>query len=49
MMGTDGVWLAFPISDVGGGILASFLLRREFRDLDRFMLREEPEGELNQA
>ncbi len=31
--GLDGVWLAVPISDFGGFLLAVWFLRREFRRL----------------
>ena len=29
--GTDGVWMAIPLSDLGGGIMAAWFLKREFR------------------
>ncbi|MEA4877117.1 MATE family efflux transporter [Aminobacterium sp. MB27-C1] len=40
LLGTDGVWLAFPFSDVGGGLFGAFLLRRQFRDFERFRVEE---------
>ena len=33
LLGTDGVWMALPLSDLGGGILGAWLLKREFRIL----------------
>lgn len=38
LLGTDGVWMAFPISDVGGGLLAAFLLKRQFQYLERYRI-----------
>jgi Na+-driven multidrug efflux pump len=34
-LGTDGVWLSFPISDLLSTILTVFLLRRLFRKFKR--------------
>jgi len=31
LMGVDGVWLSFPIVDVGGGILGWYMVRAEMR------------------
>lgn len=30
LLGTDGVWLAIPLSDLGGGLLGAWFLKREF-------------------
>jgi putative MATE family efflux protein len=31
LIGTDGIWLALPLSDLGGALTGSWFLRREFR------------------
>jgi Na+-driven multidrug efflux pump len=30
LLGTDGVWMALPLSDLGGGLLGAWFLKREF-------------------
>ncbi|MDD2452749.1 MAG: MATE family efflux transporter [Aminobacteriaceae bacterium] len=31
LLGTDGIWLSIPLSDLGGGIIGAWFLKREFR------------------
>lgn len=35
LFGTDGVWMSFSASDLGGGAMGAWLLRREFRRFRR--------------
>ena len=40
LIGTDGVWISIPLSDLGGGLMGAWFLRREFR-----LLRAKPHPE----
>ncbi|HRX26370.1 MAG TPA: hypothetical protein P5219_06140, partial [Aminivibrio sp.] len=35
LLGTDGVWMALPLSDLGGGLLGAWFLKREFAVMRR--------------
>ncbi len=50
LLGTDGVWMALPLSDLGGGLLGAWFLKREFALMRRNQRIEDivplPEGPL---
>lgn len=48
IFGTDGVWLSFSLSDVGGGLMGAWLLRREFRRLRAMGLEKGLSGPLQE-